>query len=149
MTTYKLIPPPEPEGPIWDKDGDKWERVGNMWAFSSTISRNWEKLLAGWGPVTDHPPYELHKRYMSDQLDHLPEGSLLFTLGPYDGVQYVARVMGKWYAWWPAGHDWVFGEAENLDDIAPSFSIHRIGWPEVPAGYDGTLSDLLLIGENK
>ena len=149
MTTYDITIPPEPEVPVWDKQGDKWEREGGRWKYSGSCDRTWKELLANWGPVTDHPPYELHKRYMSNQLTHLPEGSLLFTDGTYEGVQYVARLMGKWFAWWPDGRDWVFGEAETLDDIAPSFSIHRIGWPEVPAGYDGTLSDLLLIGENK
>ena len=149
MTTYNITVPPEPEGPIWDKEGDKWEREGSYWGHAGIIHYTWKELITTWDPLTDHPPYELHKRYMSNQLTNLPEGSLLSTDGPYEGVQYATRLMGKWFAWWPDGHDWVFGEAKTLDDIAASFSIHRIGWPDVPKGYEGPLSELLMIGVDK
>ena len=63
-TTYAL--PPEPEGPVWDRNGDKWERTGEMLHVHGREWAEWRHVASGdvgtWpaplmrGPVTNTEP---------------------------------------------------------------------------------------------
>lgn len=63
-TTYAL--PAEPEGPVWDKTGDKWERTGDVVYAHGREWAEWQHVESGrtgmWaaplmrGPVTNTEP---------------------------------------------------------------------------------------------
>ena len=63
-TIYAL--PPEPEGPVWDRNGDKWERTGEMLHVHGREWAEWRHVASGdlgtWpaplmrGPVTNTEP---------------------------------------------------------------------------------------------
>ena len=63
-TTYAL--PPEPDGPVWDRNGDKWERTGEMLSMHGREWAKWRHVASGnlgmWpaplmrGPVTNTEP---------------------------------------------------------------------------------------------
>ena len=63
-TTYAL--PPEPDGPVWDRNGDKWERTGEMLSVHGREWAEWRHVASGdlgtWpaplmrGPVTNTEP---------------------------------------------------------------------------------------------
>ena len=80
-TTYAL--PAEPEGPVWDRDGERWERDTDLkeWDLvAGYISRTWPILLANYGPLTSTPPW---KPEVGDTVETeaqyaaLPEGSIV------------------------------------------------------------------------
>lgn len=57
MTEYKI--PAEPDGPLWSKNGIKWEKCGGQfWNSdgSTQVPWTWNELLQYHGPVTDYPP---------------------------------------------------------------------------------------------
>ena len=57
-TIYAL--PAEPAGPVWDRDGERWERDTDLkeWDLvAGYISRTWPILLAKYGPLTSTPPW--------------------------------------------------------------------------------------------
>ena len=57
MAEYKL--PAEPDGPLWDKNGDKWVRnQPDEWETTHTRMR-WDEALKYWGPFTDAPPIKV------------------------------------------------------------------------------------------
>lgn len=59
MTEYRI--PTEPDGPVWDKDGSKWERKDNSWMTAPLSPRKrWSKLIADYGPLRDYPPEPAH-----------------------------------------------------------------------------------------
>ena len=51
-TTYAL--PDEPEGPVWDRHGDKWEYKRGFWEGPGIAS--WTVLLRVHGPLTNTEP---------------------------------------------------------------------------------------------
>ena len=80
-TTYAL--PAEPAGPVWDRDGERWERDTDLkeWDLvAGYISHTWPILLAKYGPLTSIPPWtpevggtvETEEQYAA-----LPEGSVV------------------------------------------------------------------------
>lgn len=65
MTEYMI--PAEPDGPVWGKDGTKWEKSGGQfwnsdgstlapWTWNELLPWTWNELLQYHGPVTDCPP---------------------------------------------------------------------------------------------
>ena len=57
--TYAM--PPEPEGPVWDVGGTKWERMSSRpdrWASGWASDWTWIELLANAGPLTNYDPKE-------------------------------------------------------------------------------------------
>lgn len=77
MTTYNT--PEEPAGPVWDKDGHRWERLttgvwlrdGATWTFSA-----WYRLLHQYGPLTDAPPVKVGDKVTLSELSKLPDWSI-------------------------------------------------------------------------
>ena len=77
MNTYKL--PPEPLGPVWDKDGTEWwiNESFNLWTYDSISYYTWGYLLATFGPLTDTPPVpKPGDRVTMEQFADLPLGSV-------------------------------------------------------------------------
>lgn len=73
MKTYEL--PAQPDGPLWDRDGDKWVKPnGEEYAFAvedswlrqvkgkDSLCVIWVDLLDEYGPLTDTPPATGYKR---------------------------------------------------------------------------------------
>ena len=87
-TIYAL--PDEPEGPVWDRNGDKWEHTGDVVYVQGREWAEWRHVASGnvgtWpaplmrGPVTSTPPWtpevggtvETEEQYAA-----LPEGSVV------------------------------------------------------------------------
>lgn len=62
---YDIDYPPEPDGPLWDAKGNRWEKtVKGYWEPSDKLdnpyrqSHTWEELLAARRPLYDAPPKE-------------------------------------------------------------------------------------------
>ena len=55
-TTYAL--PPEPDGPVWDKGGGRWDisPVQGLWCGPGGLRRTWIDLLRDHGPLTNTEP---------------------------------------------------------------------------------------------
>lgn len=53
-TTMTYALPPEPDGPVWDKDGNKWEYKRGFWEGPGIAS--WTVLLKVHGPLTNTEP---------------------------------------------------------------------------------------------
>ena len=54
--TYTL--PPEPDGPVWDKDGKRWTPtdIDRWWRRDVTgVQCTWARVLEGYGPLTSVP----------------------------------------------------------------------------------------------
>ena len=125
-TTYAL--PAEPEGPVWDRDGERWERDTDLkeWDLvAGYISRTWPILLANYGPVTSAPPWKPEVGgtvETAEQYAAMPTGSIVarsFT-DPY------VRGGGSDGDYW-------FGigcgdEFSNLYMASFSRTILRVGW---------------------
>lgn len=59
---YDIAFPPEPDGPLWDTKGDRWEKtVKGFWEPSDKLdnpyrqSLTWKGLLDIYGPLYDSP----------------------------------------------------------------------------------------------
>ena len=77
MTTYEL--PPEPQGPVWDKEGNKWERVNEHYWETDAAAHTWTTLLRYYGPLSDVPPVKVGDTITVKDLAALPEGSVAAT----------------------------------------------------------------------
>ena len=77
MVEYKL--PAEPDGPLWDKNGDKWVRnQPDEWETTHTRMR-WDEALKYWGPFTDAPPIKVGDTGLTaEQVWGLPKGSVIW-----------------------------------------------------------------------
>lgn len=56
-TTYAL--PPEPDGPVWDRDRKRWTPtdVDGWWLRDVTgVQCTWARVLEGYGPLTNTEP---------------------------------------------------------------------------------------------
>ena len=56
-TIYAL--PPEPDGPVWDRDGRRWTPTAfdGWWLRDVTgVQCTWARLLEGYGPLTNTEP---------------------------------------------------------------------------------------------
>ena len=130
-TTYAL--PPEPEGPVWDRNEDKWERTGEMLHVHGREWAEWRHVASGdmgtWpaplmrGPVTSTPPWkpevggvcETH-----DQYEAMPDGSVAGADGAIP--VYYKRADGLWCA---------TGQTDRFADMkmaGTSRTILRVGW---------------------
>ena len=77
MAEYKL--PAEPDGPLWDKNGDKWVRnQPDEWETTHTRMR-WDEALKYWGPFTDAPPIKVGATGLTaEQVWDLPKGTVIW-----------------------------------------------------------------------
>ena len=127
-TTYAL--PPEPDGPVWDRNGDKWERTGEMLHVHGREWAEWRHVASGdvgtWpaplmrGPVTSTPPWKPEVGGVCEteaQYEAMPLGSI------------VARDQNE--AWWlDAFGVWNSAFAETNPGTRPpcGATILRVGW---------------------
>ena len=82
MAEYKL--PAEPDGPLWDKNGDKWVRVKeDLWYGGiRDIYRTWGDVVHYAGPLTATPPTQPIKvgdtGLTAEQVWDLPKGTVIW-----------------------------------------------------------------------
>ena len=81
MAEYKL--PAEPDGPVWDKNGDKWVRVKeNLWYGGFHVYWGWGDVVHYYGPLTTPPPTPPIKvgdtGLTAEQVWDLPEGTVIW-----------------------------------------------------------------------
>ena len=93
MAEYKL--PAEPDGPLWDKNGDKWVRnQPDEWETTHTRMR-WDEALKYWGPFTDAPPIKVGDTGLTaEQVWGLPKGSVIWperAVNPEPWMRYGDR----------------------------------------------------------
>ena len=87
-TTWEL--PAEPEGPVWDRNGDKWERTGEMLHVHGREWAEWRHVASGdvgtWpaplmrGPVTSTPPWKPEVGGTVETVEQyaaMPDGSIV------------------------------------------------------------------------
>ena len=104
-TTYAL--PDEPEGPVWDQHGDKWERTGDVVYAHGREWAEWQHIESGrtgmWaaplmrGPVTSTPPWKPEVGGTVETLEQfraLPEGSVVAS----PSYVYRRTYEGEWLA---------------------------------------------------
>ena len=124
-TTYAM--PDEPEGPVWDRNGDRWDTGPLQWLRYGPhgIQSTWGALLSCRGPLTSTPPWkpvvggtvETEEQYAA-----LPEGSIVassFT------NPYVRDSRSDGDYWFGIGCDDKFS---NLYMARISRTILRVGW---------------------
>ena len=74
MTTYNL--PEEPAGPVWDKKGNKWERVDEHFWRAEGGSITWASLLEHYGPLSDVPPVKVGDKVTLTEFSKMPNHSV-------------------------------------------------------------------------
>lgn len=78
--TYTM--PDEPHGPLWDKDGGRWD-IGpahGMWCGPDGLRLIWADVLRNHGPLTTAPPWKPEIGGIVETLEQfraLPEGSII------------------------------------------------------------------------
>ena len=101
-----IILPPEPEGPVWDRNGDKWERTGEMLHVHGREWAEWRHVASGnvgtWpaplmrGPVTSAPPWKPEVGGVcetEEQYAAMPEGSIVARA---NDAPFIKRGDGLW-----------------------------------------------------
>ena len=115
MTTYEL--PEQPEGPLWDRDGDKWTRLEDtaewMWEKEELV-KNWGDLIIAYGPLTDTQPLKVGDTVTVDGATDLPPGSIVAQKGCYPVVRTRS---GDWR-----------GLTDGVQWNDSPYTILRIGW---------------------
>ena len=132
-TTYAL--PPEPEGPVWDRNGDKWERTGEMLSMHGREWAKWRHVASGnlgmWpaplmrGPVTSAPPWKPEVGgtvETEEQYAAMPTGSIVSGSSTYPYVRGGGFDEGYWFG---IGCDDKFG---HFYMARISRTILRVGW---------------------
>lgn len=73
---YSATIPPEPRGPVWDDDGDRYDRRGDgLWysEYNSEVGMTWRRLVAFARKLTDE----------NSDYPNIGELSLVTTFGGY------------------------------------------------------------------
>ena len=125
MTEY-LMPelPAEPDGPVWDKDGYKWEKTekGKWDSVSSFIDRSWEHLLRDLGPLTDTPLLpKVGDEIDGEEAGYLPDGSIFAQERgiPFQAISKFRVGNGR--------NEWTRQAFQEIWKDA-SFTVLRVGW---------------------
>ena len=79
-TTYAL--PDEPEGPVWDFYGERWDKspAHGLWCGPDVKRCHWGDMLWFHGPLTSAPPWEPEVGGIVEtveQYEAMPEGSVV------------------------------------------------------------------------
>ena len=132
-TIYAL--PDEPEGPVWDRNGDKWEHTGDVVYVQGREWAEWRHVASGnvgtWpaplmrGPVTSTPPWKPEVGGVcetAEQYAAMPDGSIVSGSSTYPYVRG-SRSDGDY--WFGIGCDDKFS---NLYMAYLSRTILRVGW---------------------
>ena len=74
--------PPEPDGPVWDRDGERWDLSPSflVWCGSGNLRRNWFDLLWRHGPLSLTPPWKPEVGDIvetREQYEAMPAGSVV------------------------------------------------------------------------
>ena len=122
-TTYAL--PAEPEGPVWDSSGDRWDTGPSQWLRYGPhgTPSTWASLLSHRGPLTSTPPWtpevggivETEAQYAA-----MPEGSVVVKDGTVP--TYYKRPDGLWCATWQTDR------FTSLKMVGTPRTILRVGW---------------------
>ena len=118
-TTYTL--PPEPDGPVWDFYGERWDKspAHGLWCGPDAKRCHWGDVLWFRGPLTSTPPWK-------------PEvGGTVETAEQYEAMPLGSIVAcDQNEAWWLD----VFGvwnssfAKTNLAAPSTGATILRVGW---------------------
>ena len=134
MTTYKLQP--EPAGPVWDKNGNKFVRVPvvsfhDRYSWTSTSvpdaeNYSWNELVYVFGPLTDTPPIkEGDTGLMAEQVWDLPEGTVIWP----ERAEEPEPWMRRGYTWESISE--FVGDAGKLQcACGDGFTVLRLGGGE-------------------
>lgn len=80
MTTYSIPEGPRgPVGPVWDKDGHKWERLrDDLWFQDGAkwTASKWFQVLHRNGPLTDIPPVKVGDKITLTEFLGMPDYSI-------------------------------------------------------------------------
>ena len=126
-TTYAL--PDEPEGPVWDKYGERWTPtdIDGWWQRDVTGVRcSWARVLEGYGPLTSTPPWKPEVGGTVETIEQyaaMPLGSIVVG-GSHGDVPWLLRFDTGGDYWCSGGH-----EATRHRQMAPvPRTILRVGW---------------------
>ena len=125
-TTYAL--PPEPEGPVWDQHGDKWDRTGDVVYAHGREWAEWQHVVTGrtgmWaaplmrGPVTSTPPWK-------PEVGDIVETEEQYAAMPTGSV--VEDPSGNVY-WLTHEGPWLKTGSSNAELAGTPRTILRVGW---------------------
>ena len=116
--------PVEPAGPVWDQDGDQWNRHSRGWKSSWASSWPWSGLCAYSRRLTSTPPWKPEVGGTVETLEQfraLPEGSVVATDG--SGLVFCKQPSGLWCATWQTDNRFA-----DMKMAGTSRTILRVGW---------------------
>lgn len=124
-TIYVL--PDEPEGPVWDKYGERWDisPAYGLWCGPDGLRLIWADVLRNHGPLTATPPWKPEAGDIvetEEQYAALPEGSIVASSS---ANPYVRGGRSDGDYWFGIGCDDKFS---NLYMARTSRTILRVGW---------------------
>lgn len=136
MTTYQL--PPEPEAPVWDKNGNKFVRVPvvsfhDRYSWTSTSvpdaeNYSWNELVYVFGPLTSTPPIkEGDTGLTAEQVWDLPNGSVIWPENAERPEPWMRLTNG---GGWESVTDILFGASELQRYCGDSFRVLILGGKE-------------------
>ena len=112
--------PAEPAGPVWDQDGDKWERrERGLWRGPHDLQWTWHILCANSRKLTTVPPWEPVVGGIVETVEQyaaMPEGSIV--AGDQNEAWWL-DVFGVWNS--------SFAKT-NLAAPGTGATILRVGW---------------------
>ena len=126
MAEYKL--PAEPDGPVWDKNGDKWVRVKeNLWYGGFHVYWGWGDVVHYYGPLTTTPPTPPIKvgdtGLTAEQVWDLPKGTVIWPERAEESEPYQLDIWADQFDRGIAAHDAELREQiaqEILDERPPA-----------------------------
>lgn len=96
--------PPQPDGPVWDRKGRKWEKKGSWWyPDNGHIGCPWSNVLAAYGPLTTTPPDKTtwhvgNKINTPEEADTLPGKTIIHDNRQYYAQKYKNQWFGPGYS---------------------------------------------------
>ena len=130
--TKPIMPPPEPDGPIWDRYGNRWDRGDSgLWDQEGSVSGDdtfeweWWELFSR-APLFTTKPEPLWEPEVGgvvetrEQYAAMPEGSVVVKDGTVP--TYYKRPDGLWCATWQTDR------FADMKMAGTSRAILRVGW---------------------
>ena len=114
--------PPEPDGPVWDHNGDQWNRHSRGWKSSWASSWKWSGLCAYSHRLTSTPQWkpEVGGTVETDeQYAALPAGSVVAKNDPV----FYKQPSGLWRATWQTDNRFA-----DMKMAGTPRTILRVGW---------------------
>ena len=132
MAEYKL--PAEPDGPLWDKNGNKFVRVPvvsfhdryNWTSAPDAENYSWDELVYVFGPLTSTPPIKVGDTGLNaEQVWGLPKGSVIWperAMNPEPWMRYGDR--------WESISEFAGDAGELQCECGDRFTVLRLGGGE-------------------